>query len=143
MDASLALQGERFAMWDFIPTMLKWIVPPPDADVAANHGWRWRIATFTAASFMGVLTITILAFGLVPAVFAGFASSLALQDSVNEQRQHWVYQLDTQILSYRVQQCHATTPEARQLYFARMQWLMEEYQRLTKQAYPLPACTDL
>jgi hypothetical protein len=143
MDTSLALQGDRFAMWDLIPTMLKWIVPPPDADIAANHGWRWRIATFTAASFVGVCMITVLAFGWVPAVFAGFASSGALQDSVNEQRQHWVYQLDTQILGYRIQQCHATTTEARALYFSKMQWLMEEYQRLTKQAYPLPSCGDV
>ena len=130
-------------MWEFIPTMIKWIVPPPDSDDAANHGWRWRIATFTAMSFFGVIVITILAFGLVPAVFAGFASSLALQDSVSEQRQHWVYVLDKQILDYRIQQCHASTPEARQLYFSKMQWLMQEYQKLVRQNYVLPGCDDL
>jgi hypothetical protein len=130
-------------MWDFIPNMLKWIVPPPDADIAANHNWRWRIATFTALSFFGVIAITGLAFGVVPSVFPGFASAVALQDSVSEQRQHWVYQLDKQILDYRIQQCHAGTPEAKQLYFSKMQWLMEEYQRLTRQVYILPACGDL
>lgn len=130
-------------MWDFIPTLLKWIVPPPDSDHAANQSWRWRIATFTAASFLGVLSITVLAFGFVPFVFAGFASSTALEDSVKEQREHWVYQLDKQILDYRINQCHASTPEARQLYYSKMQFLMEEYERMTKQNYVLPACSDL
>lgn len=130
-------------MWDFIPSLLRWIVPPPDSDTAANHSWRWRIATFTAMSFFGVVTMAILAFGVVPTVFAGFASSLSLQDSVTEQRQHWVYQLDKQILDYRINQCHASTPEARQLYYSKMQWLMEEYQKLTHQSYNLPACADL
>jgi hypothetical protein len=130
-------------MWDIIPNMIKWIVPPPDSDAAANHGWRWRIATFTAMSFFGVIAITILAFGLIPNVFAGFASSLELQNNVAEQRQHWVYQLDKQILDYRIQQCHATTPEARQLYYSKMQWLMEEYQKLVRQNYFLPSCADL
>lgn len=130
-------------MWDFIPNVLRWIVPPPDSDIAANHSWRWRIATFTAMSFFGVVIMAILAFGVVPNVFAGFASSLSLQDSVAEQRQHWVYQLDKQILDYRINQCHASTPEARQLYYSKMQWLMEEYQKLTRQSYNLPACADL
>lgn len=130
-------------MMEFFTNMLKWIVPPPDSDIAANHGWRWRIAAFTAMSFFGVIVMAVLAFGVVPQVFAGFASSLALQDSVAEQRQHWVYQLDKQILDYRINQCHAATPEARQLYYSKMQWLMEEYQKLTRQAYPLPACSDL
>src|SRR6266436_9350471 len=116
-------------MLEFIENMLKWIVPPPDSDIAANHGWRWRIAAFTAASFFGVIIIAVLAFGIVPQVFAGFASSTALQDSVTEQQRHWVYVLDKQILDYRIQQCHAGTPEAKQLYYSKIQWLMEEYQK--------------
>jgi hypothetical protein len=130
-------------MWEFVQTMLKWIVPPPDSDIAANHSWRWRIATFTAMSFIGVILMAVLAFGFVPQVFAGFASSMALQESVAEQRQHWVYVMDKQILDYRISQCHAATEEARALYFSRMQWLIQEYQRLTKQSYVLPACTDV
>lgn len=130
-------------MWDFIPNMLKWIVPPPDADVAANHGWRWRIATFTAMSFFGVVTMAVLAFGVVPQVFAGFASSVALQESTSEQRQHWMYQLDKQILDYRINQCHASTLEARQLYYSKLLWLTEEYQKITRQSYPMPLCSDL
>ena len=130
-------------MWDFISAMLKWIVPPPDSDIGASHGWRIRIATFTAMSFFGVIVMAILAFGMVPVVFAGFASSMALENSVTEQRQHWVYQLDKQILDYRIQQCHASTPEARQLYYSKMEWLMQEYQKLTRQPYQLPACGDL
>jgi hypothetical protein len=130
-------------MWDFIVGMLNWIVPPPDTDAAGHRGWQWRIAAFTAMSFFGVVTISILAFGLIPAVFAGFASSEALQATVSSSNQRWVYQLDKQILDYRINQCHATSPEARQLYFSKMQWLMEEYQRLTRQNYVLPACVDL
>jgi hypothetical protein len=130
-------------MLEFIGNMIKWIVPPPDSDAAANHGWRWRIATFTAMSFFGVVTITVLAFGVIPQVFAGFASSTALQDSVTEQRQHWVYVMDKQILDYRIQQCNATTAEAKQLYYSKLQWLVQEYQRLTRQPYALPACSDL
>jgi hypothetical protein len=130
-------------MWEFIPDMIKWIIPPPDADMVANYSWRWRIALVTAISFFGLVIITILAFGVVPQVFAGFASSMALQDSVAEQRQHWVYVLDKQILDYRIDQCHATSTEARQLYYSKMQWLMEEYQKLTRQIYILPACGDV
>jgi hypothetical protein len=129
-------------MWDFLQGMLNWIVPPPDSDHAANTSWRWRIAVFTAASFFGVVIMALLAFGLLP-VFSGFASASALEATITEQRQHWVYQLDKQILDYRINQCHATTTEAKQLYFSKMEWLMEEYQKMTKSAYILPACADL
>ena len=130
-------------MWELMSNMLRWIVPPPDADIVANMGWRWRIAVFTASSFFGVIALALLAFGLVPIAFSGFASTYALEGSVAEQRQHWVYQLDKQVLDYRIDQCHASTPEARQLYFSKMQWLLEEYQRINKQPYALPACADL
>jgi hypothetical protein len=130
-------------MWDLMGSMLNWIIPPPDADRAANVSWRWRVAIFTALSFFGVICLAVLSFGFIPLAFSGFATATALEATVTEQRQHWVYQLDKQVLDYRIDQCHAPTPEARQLYFSKMQWLLEEYQRINRQAYVLPTCAEL
>jgi hypothetical protein len=129
-------------MLDFISSTLNWIVPPPDADHAANLGWRWRIAIFTALSFFGVVIMALLAFGVLP-IFSGFASADSLQASISEQRQHWVYEIDKQILDYRIDECHAATAEAKQLYFSKLQYLTEEYFRMTKQQYVLPPCGDI
>jgi hypothetical protein len=121
----------------------KSLVPPPDSEHSANYRWRWSIFLVSSSSFIGVCAITVLAFGLTPNVFGGFARASDVQANLAEQRTHWSYDADKNILDLRIKHCNATTPEAKQLYWSKISELLVRYQQLTGHPYTLPQCSDL
>ena len=125
-----------------VKEMAKEVAPPPEDDHHATFWWKWRIAIMSASAFFGLIGVTVAAFGLVPG-FDGFARASDVTVMRGEQRQHWVYQLDQQILDFRIKQCKAASSEAKELYAAKISQLELEYQNLTQRTYLLPACADL
>ena len=51
--------------------------------------------------------------------------------------------LEERIFETKVKQCGAESEEARRFFQQRVQEMLSEYQRLTMQVYPLPACESV
>ena len=129
-------------MLDLLADVAKTLVPPPDSDHNANLRWRWSVAIVSSVSLIGVIGISMAAFGLAPG-FDGFAKAADLKQSVAEQRIHWTFDADSRLLDLRIKHCEAKTPEAKQLYWGKISELLIRYQQLSGRTYNLPSCADL
>lgn len=116
-----------------------WLLP--HEETTPRGMFRWRVIVVTILIPTSVATL--LAFGQIPAMFSGFASMTDVQQIAQQIDRLGQRSLEAQILDLRIRQCGAATPEARQLYAARIQPLLIEYLTLTGKVYPLPACSDL
>ena len=119
------------------------LVPGPEAHPDKQYFWRLRVGMVLCATFLGLICVTALAFGRVPAVFDGFARNDALQSVVGEMRAARVSILDGQLLDIRSKNCKATTSEARTLYWTRIQELSAERLRLAGSPWQMPPCDAL
>lgn len=111
------------------------IVPSMSASPEAQYMYRLRVTLVACTAFLGLLASTAIAYGLFP-WFDGFAR----QSDVRYMR---VHMLDDSLLELRINNCRATTTEARQEYYRRITVLKDEYFTLTHSDYQLPACADL
>lgn len=118
------------------------LIPTTDHSPKQQYQWRLRVGLVLCATFTGLVSVTLLAFGLLPG-FAGFAQAGELQAVVKEVRAGRAQALDAQILDMRIRQCAASSSEAKQLYWSKIAPLTIEYQNVTGKTYPLPACSDL
>lgn len=122
---------------------LAWLLPHERTTPAAM--FRWRV--IVVALLLPTASLTALAYGGVPWVsehlFSGFATKNDVQQISSRVDRMDQRLLESSILDLRIRQCAATTPEAKQLYAARIQPLLIEYLQLTGKTYPLPACSDL
>lgn len=129
-------------MWDLLISLFRNIVPPINSAEDIQYAWRVRIALVSCAAFVGVLTITAIAFGYAPGV-SGFARVSDLDTVISEIKINRIDTIEAQILDLRIKHCKATTTEAKQLYWDKISHLMLRYERLTDKVFTLPACTDL
>jgi hypothetical protein len=120
-----------------------WLIPHERTTERGMFKWRARMAITLVATSLVACSTAALAFGKVPWLFSGFASTQDVQQI--SQRVDRIDQrlLESNILDLRIRQCAASTTEARQLYASRLQPLLIEYISLTGKNYPLPACSDL
>lgn len=118
------------------------LVPPPDASPGEHYGWRVRVGVTLFVTVIGLTLLAAYAFGIIPGA-EGFAHEQEVTSVVGEIRKNRADEIDSQILNLREKDCHATTDEARQLYFGKLNDLMITYQRLTGGVYNLPACSEL
>lgn len=125
-----------------ITTLWHWLIPTTNHSPQAQFWWRVRVAGVVCTTFMGLVGVTMAAFGAMPG-FEGFAKAGDLQSVVIEIRRNRAANLDGLILELRIKHCKGASDEARQLYWSKISPLMVEYRILTGQAYVLPACADL
>lgn len=130
------------------------LIPDFGADPKKQYRWRLRMALVVCITFLGLNTVTLLAFGGVPTIFAGFATTESVQqlasdlnrklDTVAEDRKRErARNIDKDVLDLRTKHCDAKSVEARQLYWSKISELVQEYATLTGKTYPLPSCADL
>ena len=119
------------------------LVPDHTADPEVQYRYQLRLGLTVSVIFLWVASVTITAFGIIPAWSQGFALQTDVKQVVNEIRQNRVQTIDNQILDLRIKHCQAKDETARQLYWSKLAPLMTEYQHLTGQPYTLPACADL
>ena len=130
-------------MMDIILRFLGGLVPPHTADPEKQYRFLLRVGLTLSTLSLGLIAVTVTAFGWVPAWSQGFAMAIDVKGVVQEIRENRAQSIDNQILELRIKHCKAGTDEARQLYWGKISPLMDEYQRLTGSLYRLPACTDL
>lgn len=111
------------------------MIPPDVAGTPKEFWYHLRVAFVACAGFLGLLAFAAFAFGAIPG-FDGFARTA----DVKALTRHVV---DTELLDLRTHHCKATTNEAKDLYWGRIEYLMLEYQRASGQPYNLPMCSDL
>jgi hypothetical protein len=105
------------------------------ADPDVQYLYRLRVALVACTAFIGLFASTLISYGLTP-WFDGFARASDL-------RYVRIHLLDNDLLSLRISDCHAATPEARQEYYRRIVIMKGEYFALMQRDYQLPDCADL
>lgn len=130
-------------MMEFILRILGGLVPDHTADPEVQYRYQLRLGLTVAVTVLGLMAITVTAFGVVPAWSQGFAMATDVKQVVNEIRQNRAQTIDNQLLDLRIKHCEAKDDTARQLYWSKIAPLMYEYQTLTGHPYALPACADL
>lgn len=130
-------------MLDWLLGIGESLVPSPDAHPRIQYRWRLRVGLVLCGTFAGLCVTTVLAFGLFPLVFTGFAHAGDIQQLNSRMDKSDARYIDQQLFELRKGHCRAPTEESRQLYWARMSPLLSEYQQLTGRTYILPACADL
>ena len=105
-------------------------------------------------ALFGVVLTVVLAFGMVPQVFGGFAHAnrlnriaVELNEHVTQiaklDNAHWANQTAGALLSMDQAKCRLPQGRLRSLYDQLIQRRMQEYYSLTHEQYPLPRCRDL
>ena len=121
---------------EMLNSAFEMLVPPPTADHQTQYIYQLRVTTVACAAFLGLIASWVLAAGLVPSVFGGFAKASTL-DKV------WKYQLDESIFTLRRQECQEPSGDLKATYTAMINRRMNLYDRVAGKPYPLPACSDL
>lgn len=159
-------------MGEALANLLKWLVPPPDHNPLAELAWRWRLATFGCASFLGVLLIysgLTYHWGLpefirpasagevhdqIAAVKAQIEQDVITvqkqlstisdaQDSIQKsQRADRLERIEQQLLWYRQQNCRSKGA-ARNYTWQKMTDLKDRYREITSTDWQMPACSDI
>ena len=112
------------------------LVPSHDSSPQSHYNWRLRMWAVTCMNFCAWMIGAIIAFGYIPSVSAGFAMK---EDVVALARST----LSTQLLQLRKDQCRATTPDQKLLYYRLMTESMAEYKKLTGAHWQVPPCEAL
>jgi flagellin-like hook-associated protein FlgL len=60
------------------------LIPSMNADPKKQYQWRVRVGLVLCSTFGGLCAVTVLAFGLAPAFFSGFAQADALDAKIQE-----------------------------------------------------------
>jgi hypothetical protein len=129
-------------MLDWIVQIARLLLPPQDHNPRKQFLYQLRVGIVVCFTFMGLVGITLAAFGVTP-VFDGFAKSDDLKNVVSEIRQNRTTNVDSQLLELRIKHCDAKSSEAKRLYWSKIEQLLAEYFTLTGRQYQVPACTDL
>lgn len=138
-------------MWDAIVELWQSFIPPLDATPQAQYNWRVRVGVFTCAGFTLACGMYAIAYGFgEPIGVSGFERTVDSQRQaaaiIAEIRSNRAEALQNELLNLRIKHCAAVKAkqeDAKIRYWAEIERRMVTYQELTKQVYPLPACTDL
>lgn len=128
---------------DILLRIFAGLMPTQGADPDKQYRYDLRMGITVSALFAVVAGAVILALGIFPGLSAGVAMNSDLRSVVAELKQNRAQTIDSQLLDLRIKHCQAKDETARQLYWSRIETLLQEYQRLTGQPWPLPACQDL
>lgn len=129
-------------MKDLIVEGAKRLIPPSaDADAKHVQQWRWFLALLTGATAVSLAAHIALACGLIPAVSPGFALASDVQAIRDERKVERVTDLEAKLLEVKMKQC-LSEGVVKQLHTTTLQKMLIEYQRLTKESYPMPQCED-
>lgn len=128
---------------EYLLRILGGLVPDHTADPEVQYRYQLRLGLTVSVVVLWILSVTITAFGIVPAWSQGFALQVDVKQVVNEIRANRAQTIDNQLLDLRIKHCEAKDDTARQLYWSKIAPLLQEYQQLTGRPYPLPACADL
>jgi hypothetical protein len=128
---------------DFVMRLLAGLVPDHTADPEVQYRYQLRLGLTVSIIALWVASVTVAAFGLVPALSQGFALTADLKQVVIEIRTNRAQTIDNQLLDLRIKHCQAKDDAARQLYWSKISPLMVEYQQITSRPYLLPSCSDL
>ena len=112
------------------------MVPSDNANQRQQYLWRLRVGLVLCGTFLGLISVTVLAFGFAQPAFAGFARANDVQSLAQST-------ISQQLLELRTKQCKAQTSEARQLYFQLMAEALQQYERLTGRTWSVPPCDSL
>lgn len=121
-------------IFQLIEKGIAFMVPPTTASHSLQYAYRVRVTVVACAGFVIAVATPLMMFGMTP-WFEGFARA----SDVSAIR---VTQIDKDILDYRRQNCDGNVA-TKQLYMEKIQWLLQEYHRITGQDYRLPQCSDL
>lgn len=105
-------------------------------------------------ALIGLIFLTLLIFGAIPWMFGGFTRVTDFQsvtmtlknqlsDSLADSSRHWALDASDEILSLKEKECALPADAPKDVYARTIINLSAEYQRLTGQPYPIPACGDL
>lgn len=83
----------------------------------------------------------VLACGLMPSVYAGFANAGDFTRVQVDLKSARIADIGARILDIRSKQCNASG-DVRALYLDSLQKMLIEYNSLTDKQYPLPDCSD-
>lgn len=119
------------------------LVPDADAHPDKQYFWRLRVGLVLCTTFLSLVGVTALAFGMVPSMFGGFAKNEDLQQVVGEVRASRLSIVEGQLLDLRSKHCRAQSSEARQLYWTRLVELMLEHRKLAGSDWQMPPCDAL
>ena len=128
---------------DSISSVAGGLVPPLDAHPDRQYVWRLRVGVVLCGTFVGLICVTLLAFGAIPPVFDGFARKSTVDEYVTETRAARVSSLNWQLLDLRIKHCAASGPDAKQSYWVLMMQLAEERMKLTGSTWQIPPCDAL
>jgi|SRR6185312_252079 len=122
--------------------IVKALLPPKDAnDEAAQNRWRWTI--FSAITALGVaLTAHILlACGLVPVIYPGFALASDTTEIHHQINVIETISISNEILEESSKVCHDTAADQRLKLNEYIAKLQGEYNVINHQYLPVPECS--
>lgn len=142
-------------MWDALWAVLTALYPPRDTDPAVNR-YRAAVSIVLVVTVMALAANIARCFGALSFIgLAGYANADAVTelkgqitelakaqtDALNEIKTN---QLDSKLLDDRKRQCAMArdNADARYLIEGRINWELEQYQRLSGQLYRLPDCSE-
>lgn len=119
--------------------------PAPDADPKYVTRWRNNVSSTLFLLVVAVTLSNLLALGVIPFLFPGFALANDLQKQVQIATQIRIEQLDTKLFDTRGRQCAAMVNKntaAVQSETQRLQDKLNEYQDVAKRVYRVPNCDE-
>jgi hypothetical protein len=99
----------------------------------------WAVAIIIGVNSVSLTLHILLACGLLPWAFPGFANASDIRQVQEERRAEREADLESQILATREKQC-STKGAALTSYTVALQKLRIEYNKVTNREYPLPSC---
>lgn len=120
------------------------LLPKHDATKEEHYNYMMRLGLTVSALVLCFGAAVVFAYGFVPGVTSGFARAESLTAVIGEIRANRTEELDAQLLNLRIKQCNASTDQAKQLFYDKIQRALDEYAYLNpKRSYPIPPCSEL
>lgn len=97
-----------------------------------------------AGNSAGLVIVTMLAFGMLPWAFPGFASAQDQHHAQTQIIETRVEQLEWRMFELRIKQCEAISrDENPRIYTIQLEQLFRTYRTLNREPPALPACREL
>lgn len=131
---------------DFLRAVLLGLVPPADpTDLKLMARWRVNVAVTVGGLLMTVGGIIVLAWGVFPALYPGFALAADVTDIKQQLAQVRIGQVDNEIFEAHNKECEALTAKNRDLavmYEQRVQEKLSIYYGLVNHNYQIQRCPN-
>jgi FtsZ-binding cell division protein ZapB len=121
-------------------TVAKMLIPPKSDDPSDQQRWRWLVFTSLIGAYTVILLHIVLACGLLPTVYPGFA--LASEEKDVQKRIDVIasLSLEHEIRDKTFQLCHEQDQRKRDALNDELSKLQREYYDISKNWYNVPSC---